>query len=269
MPGHARDRVVEDYHRRGRIVVRYIHKPRDSGVHERGVADHADALTRARAAVGFIESVKSGYRRTHAERGIKRIERLLRAERIAADIAEHRYLILCEGIEKSAMRTSGAHHRRTHGDCGIRRHGVGQSFAERLRHGSLRKFADGREHILAARDLYAVCAAEVFDDPVELFDDIKLFNGIGKIVDKLFGQGIDDTELQHRSAVAEHLTHILIACTGRYDADFVVGSAFNAVERAFGGKFRDRRGARFDLGVLLLRVSGHHYVFLRILHIIL
>ena len=42
---------------------------------------------------------------------------------------------------------------------------------------------------------------------------------------------------------------------------------FNAVECAFGGKFRDRRGARFDLGVLLLRVSGHHYVFLRILHI--
>ena len=59
MPGHARDRVVEDYHRRGRIVVRYINKPRDSGVHERGVADHADALTRARAAVGFVESVKS------------------------------------------------------------------------------------------------------------------------------------------------------------------------------------------------------------------
>ena len=165
------------------------------------------------------------------------------------------------------MRTSGAHHRRTHGDCGIRRHGVGQSFAERLRHGSLRKFADGREHILATRDLYAVCAAEVFDDPVELFDDIKLFNGIGKIADKLFGQGIDDAELQHRSAVAEHLAHILITCTGRYDSDSGVGSAFNAVECAFGGKFRDRRGARFDLGVLLLRVSGHHYVFLRILHI--
>ena len=71
----------------------------------------ATVLPSALAAAGLVEAVEAGDGRAHADGGVDGGQGRHRAQGVAADVAQHRQLVLCQGVEETAVGTAGAHDR--------------------------------------------------------------------------------------------------------------------------------------------------------------
>ena len=167
------------------------------------------------------------------------------------------------------MRTSGAKYGRARGNIYIGLE-ISVLFAEdNFLYHALRILAEKRE-LLLADDIYSELAAVIFYVRVELLDDIDFFAFCCKVADYLFGQRIETAYLEIRRFIAESLFGILIGNAAGDYADFFV-VIFNLVDSEV-NRFTVAPGfeslcSLFNYDMLLLRHSGHHDIFLRILDI--
>ena len=199
-------------------------------MHERRIADDGDGVRRILFSGGFIESVQAGNGRAHADGRVDGGKRRGGAQRIAADVAEDRQLVLFQRIKQTSVRTARAHDRRTARDCFIQLLAGMDRHTELFRHIILAELADAAEQLLAGDVLYADGAAMRFNNSVQLFDNDDLFNAFREFLNFFYRQGIDHAELQNRVAVTADLLDVLIAGRRRDEADGMVGSVLHAVD---------------------------------------
>ena len=110
--GHAGDAVVENNHGRVTLVISNINKAGYAGMHKGRVTDNRNGLFRV-FGVCLVAAVQSRNRSTHTDAGIHHTDWRKRAQCIAADVAADHDVQLFQCIVKTAVRTTGAKHRRT------------------------------------------------------------------------------------------------------------------------------------------------------------
>ena len=265
MARHARDGVIEDDDGGDALIVGDVGKPRHARVHERAVADDGDRLFLALFAERLVEAVDARKRGAHAGGDVEGVEGSRRAQRVAADVAEHGELVFRKEIEHPPVRAARAHDGRAgrHGVCKLLalRNGAAEGGGDKI----LRIFVLQGEDILAD-DREPELLAVIFDDGIELFDDGERLHVGSELPDELFGQGMHHAELQDADAVAEDFLRVLIG-SGRSDDAELLAAPFDAVEGGGLRIFFERLHALFNVVVPLLCVSGHHDVLFDILFV--
>ena len=217
MAGHAGDGVVQNDHGGVGLVIGNIGKAGHAGVHEGGVTDNGNGSALTLLAQSLVKAVGGGDGRAHAQCHVHGGQRSHRAQRVAADIAQHGALVLAQGVEQAAVGAAGAH------DRGAGRNDVLQSLAgmyftaQTLGHQILRELAQNGQHVLAGH-LQTHGPAGVFHDGVQFLNNHKLLDLGGKVADELLGQGMDHAQLEHGYAVPEHFLYILVGGGGGDDA---------------------------------------------------
>ena len=155
------------------------------------------------------------------------------------------------------MRTSGAEDGRSHGYlCGCRERVVlaEDGLAEHV--GAVLAL-DGEDFLADAIDTPGLNL--LFDDGIELFDDVELVNLLCKIFDHLAGKRVNNTEFKNGS-VRNGFLNILIRDT-RSDDTYLRVIHLDTVNGEICTVLGHLLLACLNDGMTLDRVTGHHNVF--------
>ena len=175
MSRHAGDGVVEDDDRGVRLVVGDVRETGHAGVHEGGVADDGNGLSFALLAQGLVEAVDRADGSAHAEGHLDGAQGLDRTQGVAADVAQHRDLVLLKGVEQASVGTSRAHDRRSRGNGFLKAAALRNRLAESLCHQVLGELAlDGKQVLAGHFD--AELLHKVLDDGIQLFHHYELLH---------------------------------------------------------------------------------------------
>ena len=234
-------------------------------MHECGIADYRDGMARGFRILHFDKAMDGADGSAHAQGRVHGTERSGGPERVTADIAQAGDLVLFQGIEEPAVRTSGAHGRRTRRDRVIQGFSFIQFFAQAFRDHILGEFPAHGKKVLSA-DLKSQLAAVILEDRIHLFRDDKLFHFRREIADQLFRKRIGHTELQDGDTVPEHFLYILIAGRGSDDAD-IRSAHLHTVDRSALSPLSEFFRALLDDGMAFFGVARHHDIFGDILFI--
>ena len=194
MTGHAGDGVVQNNHSGIALVIGNVCKAGHAGVHKGGVTDDGNRLSLALLAQRLVKAVNGADRSTHTKCHIHRTQRSNCTQGITADITQNSHLILLQCIEQTSMRTSGAHHGRSHRQ-GLIQLAVGGSLPlQLLRDHILGVLSLHGEHVLTG-DLKSKSLTVVLDNRIQFLHDGNLLHLGSKIQDQLLGQRIDHAKL--------------------------------------------------------------------------
>ena len=260
---HARDGVVEYDNSGIRVVVCDVDKTCHAAVHERGIADNCNCLVLGLSSASLVEAVESRDRSSHADCGVDSVERRGSSESVAADIARYRNAELLQAVEQSAVRTSGAHYRRSYRDILVESRKVLLLAEELLCDDGLRELAYVAEYLLALDVVHADVAAVRLDYAVELLNDVYLLVLGGEVLYQLLGERVHHAELQHGSLLAERLLDVLVSGAVGDNAEFCLVGYLDPVEGSRLCVLDELLCALLDEYVSALCICGHHYEFLR------
>jgi len=175
------------------------------------IADHADDFA---FLAGLVQSLSHRDAAAHAQDDIQPIERLERAQAVAADVAGDDDVVFAEGIEYSAMRTARTQHRRTgrqvFGIFRFRYRGNCPAFhfgPAGFQRGDGQLANIGNHIVPFARNAQGFDV--FFEEVVQLFDNQKIFDAGGKLPDQFIRIRIRKAQLQH-GRFRPDLTDILI-----------------------------------------------------------
>ena len=163
-------------------------------MHEGRVAQHGHGLALALFRQGLVEAVDRADGGPHTFAGLNGIQRLVGGQGVAADVAQHRDLVLGQGVEQAAVGTSGAQHGGTAGDVLPQAHPGLAGLAQLFGHETLGELALQRQHVLA-QHVQTQGPAVVLDHGVQLLQDQDLVHLGGKVQDLLLGQGVHEAQL--------------------------------------------------------------------------
>ncbi|OPY49781.1 MAG: hypothetical protein A4E48_02109 [Methanosaeta sp. PtaU1.Bin060] len=107
--GHGSGAVVQHNYCGVALIVDNIQEPRDPGMKEGGVSNHAHHLSLLPC---FLHAVSHGDSRSHAEDAVHPVQGRKSAQAVASDVPGDHHILPGEGIKDPSVRATGAEHRR-------------------------------------------------------------------------------------------------------------------------------------------------------------
>ena len=230
-------------------------------MHKCRVTDRRHPILHILLAASLLHSVESADARTHADGRIDNGKRCNRTERIASDVAGSVKAELLQRVKCRAVRAARAKDRRSlRSICGSLK-------LQRLSEKLLTKHIGAvlplyRKELLAlagnAPGLYLL-----FDDRIQLLNNVERVYLCGKIKDQLLRKRVHKTELEH-GRIRHRLSNILIRDTGGDHTDLCV-SHLHTVDRHFASVNCHALLAVLHMEMTRLGAAGHHDVLAEIL----
>ena len=178
-------------------------------MHEGGVPQDGHGLLLPGLAQGLVEAVGGPDGGPHAQAHLNGVERGARRQGIAADVPQHRHLVLGQGVEDAPVGTSGAHDGGTDGDGLVHLDKGPLLSLQDLGQQGLGVLPDEGEIVLPG-DLQAHGPAVVLDDGLQLLHHHQLIDLGGEVPDQFFRQGVGHAQLQDAAALPHDLLHVLV-----------------------------------------------------------
>ena len=219
MSGHSGGTVVKDHNRSGSLVIYHIDQRVDTCVKEGGISNNCYPILNVVLALCLFHTVERGDAGTHTNSGVYNAEGSDSTESVATDIACRVDLQLVKHRVNASVGTTGAENGRTGGSFLLFKYNVILSEND-LFEKIYAVFALTGKYVLA---LYAISPSAnlIFDNGLELFENVYVLNLSHKIIYQLFGDGIYKTEFQN-ACRGECLLNVLICDAAGDKAELLI-----------------------------------------------